>query len=402
MFTDLLWIFLVAVGAPLAVRLVPGLRMPAVVLEIVGGIIIGPQVLGIAEFDTHVHLMSSIGLAFLLFLAGLEVDLDRLRSPLAGLAVRAFAVSLALGIAAGYLLQLLGADEDPLLLAIILAATSLGVIVPVLKDAGEIDTDFGQLVFIAGTIAEFGSILLLSLFFSKESKSPESSVLLLAGFGILIAGASFMVGRAWHAQWLAREMRRLEESSSQLRVRGAICVMFVFVALANHLAFEAILGSFIAGALIRVLDRADVVASIQLRGKLEAIGYGFVVPFFFVATGMRLDVDALFSDWGAAKEVVLFFVGLLVVRGLPALLYRRRFGARRSYVAGLMQATSLTFVVVAAHVGRTLGKIDAATEAALVMAGLLSVVLFPAIALLLFGKREEPAPTVAFEPDLEG
>jgi len=402
MFTDLLWIFLVALGAPLVVELLPALRMPAVVLEIVGGIIIGPQVLGIAEFDTHVHLMSSIGLAFLLFLAGLEVDFDSLRGPLAALAIRAFALSLALGIAVGYILQVLGADEDPLLLAIILVATSLGVLVPVLKDAGEIETEFGQLLFIAGTIAEFGSILLLSLFFSKESKSPESSLVLLGGFGLLIAGASFMVGRAWHSRWLAREMVRLEESSSQLRVRAAICVMFVFVALANHLAFEAILGSFIAGALIRVLDRADAVASIQLRSKLEAIGFGFVVPFFFVATGMRLDVDALFSSWGAGKEVLFFFVGLLVVRGLPAVLYRARFGSRRSYVAGLMQATSLTFVVVAAHVGRQLGKIDRPTEAALVMAGLLPVVVFPAVALLLFGKRAEPAPTLAFEPDLEG
>jgi len=197
-------------------------------------------------------------------------------------------------------------------------------------------------------------------------------------------------------------MRRLDESSSQLRVRAAIFVMIAFVALANHLAFEAILGSFIAGALISVLDRGDIVASAQLRGKLDAIGFGFVVPFFFVATGITLDVNALFSSWGAGKEVLFFFVGLIVVRGVPALLYRRRFGARRSYVAGLMQATSLTFIVVAAHVGHTLGKIDAATEAALVTAGLLSVVFFPALALVLFGKRPEPAPTLAFEPDLEG
>jgi len=202
MFTDLLWIFLVALTAPLLVELAPGLRIPAVVLEIVGGIIIGPQVLDIAHFDPHVHLMSSIGLAFLLFLAGLEVDLERLRGPLAALALKAFALSIVLGIGAGYVFNALGADEDPLLLAIILVATSLGVLVPVLKDAGEIESDFGQLVFIAGTIAEFGSILLLSLFFSKESKSPESAVVLLAGFALVIALASFMVGRAWHSRWL--------------------------------------------------------------------------------------------------------------------------------------------------------------------------------------------------------
>src|SRR5947208_1879232 len=202
MFTDLLWMSLVAVGAPLVVALAPSLRIPAIVLEIVGGIVIGPQVLDIARADVHVRLLSSIGLAFLLFLAGLEVDLDRLRGPLAGLAGKAFVVSMGLALVAGYLLNLAGADEDPLLLAIIFVATSLGVVVPVLKDTGEIESEFGQLVFIAGSIAEFGSILLLSLFFSKESSSPEASIVLLVGFGIVIGLGSFFVGRAWPSAWL--------------------------------------------------------------------------------------------------------------------------------------------------------------------------------------------------------
>src|SRR5437870_3771435 len=128
MYTELFYISLVAVGAPLVVELAPALRVPAVVLEIVGGIIIGPQVLDVVHADVHVVLMSSIGLAFLLFLAGLEVDIDRLRGPVASLAVRAFIVSMGLALIAGYLLNLLGADEDPLLLAIILVATSLGVL----------------------------------------------------------------------------------------------------------------------------------------------------------------------------------------------------------------------------------------------------------------------------------
>ena len=402
MYTELLWISIVAFAAPLVVTLAPRLRVPAIVLEIVGGIIIGPQVLNIVRPDVHVELMSSIGLAFLLFLAGLEVDLDRLRGPLASLAARAFLVSIALAVVVAYVLNLLGTDEDPLLLAIIFVATSLGVLVPVLKDTGQIDTEFGQLIFIAGTLAEFGSILLLSLFFSKESSSPAASLLLLAGFGLLIGAGSFVMGRAWHTHWLARQMARLDETSSQLRVRGAVAIMFAFVAMANHLGLEAILGSFVAGALVRVLDRDDAIVSAELRLKLEAIGFGFVVPFFFVATGMKLDVGALFGSWSAAKEIVFFFVALVVVRGLPAVLYRRRFGARRSYVAGLMQATSLTFVVVAAHVGHELGKIDSATQAALVTAGLLSVLVFPALALVLSDERQATVPAPEFGPSLGG
>lgn len=397
---------LVAVGAPLVAGLVPSLRIPAVVLEIVGGIIIGPQVLHIATPDVHVRLLATIGLAFLLFLAGLEVNLDSLRSPVAGLAVRAFVLSMVLAIIAGYLMNLAGADEDPLLLAIILVATSLGVVMPVLKDTGEIESEFGQLVFIAGSMAEFGSIFLLSLFFSKESSSPGSSLVVLIGFGVLVAASSFAVGRAWRGHWIAAQMERLEDSSSMLRVRAAIAILFLFAVLANHLALEAILGTFVAGALVRVLDRGNVFVGARLKDRLEAIGFGFVVPFFFVATGMRLDVNALFSGWSTAKELVLFFFALLFVRGVPAVLYRARFGTRRSYVAGLMQATSLTFIVVAADLGRQLHKIDTATEAALVTAGLLSVLLFPAIALVLSTPRErqlehEAVPAVPLELELE-
>jgi len=401
MFTELLDITLVALAAPLVVQLAPRLRVPAVVLEIAGGIVIGPQVLGFVNADVHVQLLAQIGLAFLLFLAGLEVDLDRLRGPITALAARAFVLSVALALVVGYFLTLIGTDEDPLLLAIIFVATSLGVLVPVLKDSGEIESEFGQLVFIAGSIAEFGSILLLSLFFSKESSSPEASIVLLVGFGIVIALGSFFVGRAWRSRWLARQMERLDETSSQLRVRAAVAIMFAFVAMANHLGLEAILGSFLAGALVRVIDRSDVIASEHLRTKLEAIGFGFVVPFFFVTTGLTLDVKALFGSWTAGKEILEFFVALVLVRGIPAVLYRARFGARRSYVAALMQATSLTFIVVAAHLGAQLHKIDASSEAALIMAGLLSVLVFPALALVLFGRKEEPLPMLTLEEELE-
>jgi Kef-type K+ transport system membrane component KefB len=401
MFTELLDIALVAFAAPLLVALAPRLRVPAVVLEIAGGIIIGPQVLNFVRPDVHVVLMSQLGLAFLLFLAGLEVDVERLRGPLTSLAARAFVVSIGLALVAAYLLGLAGVEEDPLLIAIVLVATSLGVLVPVLKDTGELDTEFGQLVFIAGSIAEFGSILLLSLFFSKDSSNPASAILLIIGFGLVIALGSFFVGRAWHSSWLSRQMERLEESSSQLRVRGAVAIMLTFVALADHLGLEAILGAFLAGALVRVIDREEAVASAQFRMKLEAIGFGFVVPFFFVTTGITLDVKALFSSWSAAQEIPLFLAALLAVRGLPALLYRERFGARRSYVAGLMQATSLTFIVVAANLGFQLHKIDEGTQAALIMAGLLSVVLFPALALVLSGRREEIEQLVLQEEELE-
>src|SRR5207302_11350086 len=129
----------------------------------------------------------------------------------------------------------------------------------------------------------------------------------------------------------------------------------------------------------RVVDTGAAIAREHLRSKLEAIGFGFVVPFFFVTTGITLNMKALFSSWTTGREIVEFVAALLVVRGLPAVVYQARFGARRAYVAGLMQATSLTFIVVAAHLGAQLHKIDATSEAALITAGLVSVLVFPAI-----------------------
>jgi len=373
----------VALLAPILVDLLPRVRLPCVVVELAAGIVIGPSVLGWADLDTPLQLLSSLGLAFLLFLAGLEIDLDRLRDPVARLAGRAFLVSMVLAGAVGLGLHALGAEGGPLFLAVVLLSTSLGVVVPVLKDEHEVGTDFGQLVMVAGSLAEFGSLLLLTLLFSTgdSASSAEVRVVLLVAFAVAVAVAGVAITRTWRTPWLSGALNRLDDTSAQLRVRAAIVVLVGFVTLAAHLGVEAILGAFVAGALLRAADRDR--ERTGFGTKLEAIGFGFLVPIFFVASGIRFDLDALLGSASALVWVLCFLAGLLVVRALPGLLYRARFGDRRATVGGVLQATSLSFPVVAAHIGQDIGQLDAETGAALVAAGLLSVVLFPAVALAL-------------------
>src|SRR5918997_7217145 len=381
--SDLVVVVLVALLAPILVDLLPRVRLPGVVVELGAGIVIGPAVLDWVELDTPLQLLSSLGLAFLLFLAGLEIDLDRLRDPVTRLAGRAFLVSMVLAGLVGLGLHALGAEGGPLFLAVVLLSTSLGVVVPVLKDEDAVATDFGQLVMVAGSLAEFGSLVLLTLLFSTgaSASTPEVRVLLLVAFAVAVVVAGTAITRTWRSPWLASSLNRLDDTSAQLRVRAAIVVLVLFVTLAAHLGVEAILGAFVAGALLRAADRDR--DTTRFGTKLEAIGFGFLVPVFFVTSGIRFDLDALLGSAGALLWVLCFLVGLLVVRALPAVLYRARFGDRRSAVGGVLQATSLSFPVVAAHIGQEIGQLDAETGAALVAAGLLSVVLFPAVALAL-------------------
>jgi len=344
-----------------------------------------------------------IGLAFILFLAGLEIEFPKLRGQVLRLTLLGFALSF--GIALVVSLGLKAADlvQTPLLVAIILSATSLGVIVAVLKDAGEISSTFGQLVIAAGTIADFGAIILLTLFFSGEG-GIGSTLFLLGGIALLGAVVFFVLTGAEHSMKIRADLLRLQDTTAQIRVRGAIVLFVGFAAIAEQLGLEAILGAFAAGAILSLVDRDEAMTHPEFRTKLEALGFGFFIPIFFVTSGIRYDLNALTADASSVIMVPIFLAALLAARGLPALLYRRVLDGRRTAVAAMFQATSLPFIVAATAIGMELDLIDAAESAALIGAGLLSVLIFPASGLALLRRGEpsprpptpdEPAPTMA-------
>src|SRR5436190_72778 len=246
-FGGLLIVVAVAFAAPFVLGFFPGLRLPSVVLEIVAGIVIGPSVLGIVHVDQSISVISVIGLAFLLFLAGLEIDFGKLRGQVLRLTLIGFVVSFAVAVAAALLLKATGLIETPLLVAIILCATSLGVLVPVLKDAGEISSKFGQLIIAAGTIADFGAVILLSIFFSGEG-SVGSTLLLIGGLVLLGVVVLIVVMGAERAMAIRSDLLRLQDTTAQIRVRGAVVLLVGFAAIADKLGLESILGAFMAGA----------------------------------------------------------------------------------------------------------------------------------------------------------
>jgi Kef-type K+ transport system membrane component KefB len=388
-FSGLLLVVAVAFAVPLALGLFPRVRLPSVVLEIVAGIVIGPSVLGWVHVDDTISVVALLGLAFLLFLAGLEVELPKLRGRVLRVTSLGFALSFALALAVALGLKAGGLIETPLLVAIILCATSLGVLIPVLKDAGEASSTFGQLVIAAGTIADFGAVILLSIFFSGEG--GVGSTLLLIGFLAVLALVIFLgVRGAGRSKRIRSDLLRLQDTTAQIRVRGAIVLLVGFAAVADSLGLESILGAFIAGAILSLLDTDREMTHPEFRRKLEAIGFGFFIPVFFVTSGVKYDLGALTSSTSNVLMVPVFLAALVVARGLPALLYRGLLDRRRVLVAGLMQATSLPFIVAATAIGLELRLVTPAETAALVGAGLLSVLLFPLAGLSLL--RGAPSP----------
>jgi Kef-type K+ transport system membrane component KefB len=386
-FTNLLGVLVVGLVAPLLLGFAPSLRVPAVVLEIVLGVVLGPSALGWLEPDVPVQIVALLGLAMLLFLAGLEIDVHRLRGRLLGLSLAGYAVSVAIGAAAGGLLAAVGWLDDPLLLAVTVSATSLGLVVAVLKDAGAVEGQLGQTVIAASSVADFAAVLVLSLVFSGSGTAPGARTLLLALFVATVLAVVVAVAVTARSMRLGDVLVRLQDTTAEIRVRGAMVLLMLFVVLAEKFGLESILGAFMAGATVGLLDR-DWRSHPHLRVKLDAIGYGFLIPVFFVSSGLRLDVSGLLASGSALARVPVFVLVLLLARGLPALLFLRTLGTRRTAVAALLQATSLPFIVTATQIGVLTGRLEATTGAGLVCAGLVSVLLFPVLATSL-GLRED-------------
>ncbi len=332
----------IAFAAPMLLGLFPRLLLPSVVLEILAGIVAGPSVLGIVEVDAAVSVVALLGLAFVLFLAGLEIEFEKLRVQVLRITVLGFALSFAIALAVSLGLEAGGLVDTPLLVAIIL----------------------------------------LTIFFSGEGGT--GSTLLLLGALLLLAATVLVVVRgAEHSMRIRANLVRLQDTTAQIRVRATLVLLVGFAALAETLGLEAILGAFIAGTIVSLADRDAMMTHPDFRPELEAVGFGLFVPAFFVTSGVRFDLDALTASASSLLMVPIFVVALLAARGLPAIVYRRALDARHTAIAGLMLATSLPFIVAATAIGMELGLIDAAAGAALIGAGLLSVLLFPLGGLLL-------------------
>jgi Kef-type K+ transport system membrane component KefB len=383
-FSNLAAVLATAFAARLLLGLFPRVRLPGAVAEIVLGIIIGPQVLGLVEADQVVNTLAFVGLAFLLFLSGLELDIHGLRGPILRRAGIVTGWSLLVAFIAAGALGFAGLVDNSLLIAVTLIATSLGLVVPVLKESGHLATPTGQLVLATASLGDFTAIGLLSLAFSRESHTTSVRLILVGAFVASIAAAAAGASWAGRSARLSRTLAALQDTTAQIRVRGALVLVVGLALVAERTGLEAVLGAFAAGAIVSALDRDVMRTHPQFPVKMEAIGYGFLVPVFFVASGLRFNLTALVNDGEALALVPLFLLAMIAARGLPALAARRFVGNPQAVIAtGLLQATSLPVIVTATMVGQESGAIGPGAAAAFVAAGLTSALAFPAIAIAL-------------------
>lgn len=391
-FDNLLVIAAAAAAIPLLLGALRIAAVPGPVLEIVAGIVLGPAVLGVVQPDELVRSASVLGLGFLLFLAGLEIDLTRFRGAMGLQALRGVVMTVVLGLAVGYALHLVGLAKDPLLVGIALMSTSLGLLVPLLRDAGLSEKPVGQLAIAGASTGEVTAVVLLSLLFSEHGGPLRGRLLLLALLLVVVALVALLVRRAENSTRVSDLVRMLADTSAQIRVRLSVVLLVGLAAAAVRLGFEAILGAFLAGGLLRALDPGSDERHPQFHVKLDGLGFGFLIPVFFVTSGITFDLKALLDHPATLLLVPLYLVLLLVVRGLPALAYRKALTSRQTVAIALLQASSLPFIVAATQIGLALGAITAANAAALVTAGLVSVLVYPALALRLLRVVTERTP----------
>jgi Kef-type K+ transport system membrane component KefB len=386
MSVPLVIVLAVAAAVPLLLGLLPGLRLPGALLEILAGVALGPSVLGWVVPDATVEALALLGLSFLLFLAGSEVDLRRFHGTLGRRVAGSLAVSVGAAAVVGAVLVALGVG-GAVLIGVALLATSLGLVVPVLADAGALARPVGRLALAGASAGEVAAVVLLSVGLAAGDTPLGGRLLLLALLLAALGGIALVVLGVEHSARLTALITRLADTSAQIRVRLTVLLVAGLALAAYALGFEAILGAFLAGLLVRALDPEPERTHPRYPIKLEAVGYGLLVPVFFVHSGLTLDLRGLVEHPAALAAVPAFLLALLVVRGLPALAFRAELSRRELAATGLLQATSLPFLLAAAEIGLEMRLLDPAVAAALVAAGLASVLIFPAAALALLARR---------------
>src|SRR5689334_14404796 len=362
---------------------------PVVVVELIMGILIGPEVLGLAHSDDFVEFFANLGLGMLFFFAGYEIDFDRIKGKPMELGAAGWLLSVGLAYGLGGILAAAGVVVSFLYTGSAMATTAIGTLIPILRDNGELKTRFGTHLLAAGGAGEFGPILLVTLVLSTTNPFHEAAIL-LAFVALAIALALVSVRYAWRG-WPALE--RTFEASSQLAVRVTVVLVFGLVLLAGTLGLDILLGGFVAGMITRLALKGHELQVFE--SKLTAVGFGFFVPFFFVTSGIEFDLAALGSA-GAIAKLFLFLGLFLVVRGAPAmLLYRGLLSARDRAALAFYSATELPLVVAITTIAIDAGEMKPSTAAGLVGAAMLSTLIYPFVGMALRQRSGDEAPSDA-------
>ncbi len=395
----LLLITALAVVVPVLASRVRGVRLPIVVGEILAGMLIGKSGLDIVQPSATLSFLAEFGFTFLMFLSGLEVSFDMLRSsanrgsttsrwkqPLP-LAAISFSLTVVLALMIGFGLVQAGLARNPILMGLILSTTSLGIVVPILKERQITNTRYGQVMLIAALISDFATLLLLSIVIALISRGLSPDVLLFMALLAAFAAAVKLSPLLKRSAFLNRVVEELSHATAQIRVRGAFALMVFWVVLAEMLGVEIILGAFLAGAVLSLIGRGEKAG---LHEKLDAIGYGFFIPIFFINVGVNFDLPALLSSPAAMLLLPLLILAAYLVKFLPALVFRSLFSWRETLAAGALLSSRLSLIIAASAIALQLDMIASATNSAVILVAIVTCVASP----LLFGRilpPEKPA-----------
>jgi Kef-type K+ transport system membrane component KefB len=373
----LVLIALAAVLAPVISELSGPLAIPEIVIQIGFGILLGPYVLNLAHVDNLVTGLSDLGLTYLIFLAGYELDLKRIRGRPLELATAGWGISLVIGLITAFVLVSAGLVLDTVVVGLALTTTAMGTLVPILRDAEVTNTRFGSLITAIGTVGEFGPIVAVALFLTRKDPTLTSLLLLLF---ITVAVVTVLFAARDQPPRLVSMLNRHLESSAQLPVRLSLLLIVLLVLLAETLGLDVLLGAFAAGIVVRLFSASS--ESEAIRAKLEAIGFGFLIPIFFVVTGIQFDLHVFIKHPASLWRVPVFLALMLVARGGPVyLLYRKELRPQERLPMALLSATALPIIVVITSIALEEGRMVEVNAASLVAAGMLSVMVFPVASL---------------------
>ncbi|MGZ8223496.1 MAG: cation:proton antiporter [Methylobacter sp.] len=381
--SELLLIAFVAMLAPFLAQLPSNFRLPVVVLEIFLGILIGPHVFNLASPDGMSGTLGVLGLTFLLFIVGLEIDFDRIRGRPLTLAVGGWFLSLSVAMVCMFVFTVIGLIQTPpVLAAVALSTTALGVLVPILRDRGELNSGFGTYMVAAAAVGEFGPLVVISMLVIPTHGTVVHTLFMVTF--ILIAFIAAHLALNTRSSRLIEILMHTMQSSGQLPVRICILLQILFVTLAAKFGLNIVMGAFTAGILAGLVIKGK--EGELLLHKLDAIGYGFLIPIFFIVAGMKFEVSALWSAPLAPVQVALLLGLLVLVRGIPVLLYKKELTPEEKIPFALYSATGLPLIVIISEIGVSSGLMPPDRAAILVSAGMISVLLFPILAVKLRGK----------------
>lgn len=394
-FLSLVIVVLAAFLTPIIVNRLNINFLPVVVAEILMGIVIGNSFLNIVERDSILNILSTLGFIFLMFLSGLEIDFKAFKkdkrarqgqnndeSSIPGhlnLALTVFAFIMIISILLAYVFKWLGLVDDVLLMVIIISTISLGVVVPTLKEMNIMRTTIGQFILLVAVLADLVTMILLTVYGAINGQG--GSTIWLIGILVVFTAISYILGVQFKRMSF---LQKLMDGTTQIGIRAVFALIILLVALAEGVGAENILGAFLAGVVVSLLNPDE-----EMVEKLDSFGYGFFIPIFFIMVGVDLNIPSLIKEPKLLIIIPILIVAFIVSKLIPVMLIRRWFDMKTTIASAFLLTSTLSLVIAAAKISERLNAISAETSGILILSAVITCVFVPIIFKKLFPVPDE-------------